>query len=82
MDYVRKAEAKERNLPKATRWTVLKAIDGSRLTEKQQQALAELEVAVSPPLPPGGSRRCCAGSERPLLYGPRSGASPTSPAMP
>lgn len=44
VDKVRKAEAKERKLPKATRWAVLKAADDGRLTEKQQQTLAELET--------------------------------------
>ncbi|CAO0819825.1 hypothetical protein DFAR_1110095 [Desulfarculales bacterium] len=44
MDEVRKAEAKERKLPKATRWAVLKVSDGGRLTEKQQQTLTELEA--------------------------------------
>ncbi|CAO0822252.1 hypothetical protein DFAR_2910036 [Desulfarculales bacterium] len=44
MDEVRKAEAKERNLPKTTCWVVLQAADGGRLTEKQQQALIELET--------------------------------------
>ncbi|CAO0820884.1 hypothetical protein DFAR_10007 [Desulfarculales bacterium] len=44
MDEVLKAEAKEHKLPKATRWAVLKAADGGRLTEKQQQALIELEI--------------------------------------
>ncbi|EKD98675.1 MAG: hypothetical protein ACD_23C00315G0001, partial [uncultured bacterium] len=44
VDEVRKAEARERKLPKATRWAVLKAADGGRLTEKQQQALTELET--------------------------------------
>ncbi|CAO0823245.1 hypothetical protein DFAR_350005 [Desulfarculales bacterium] len=44
MDEVRKAEAKERNLPKATSWAVLKAADDGRLTEKQQQPLTELET--------------------------------------
>ncbi|CAO0821713.1 hypothetical protein DFAR_2590011 [Desulfarculales bacterium] len=44
MDEVRKAEAKERKLPKATRWAMLKAADGGRLTEKQQQTLTELET--------------------------------------
>ncbi|CAO0824170.1 hypothetical protein DFAR_440022 [Desulfarculales bacterium] len=29
-------------MPKATRWAVLKTADGGRLTEKQQQALAEM----------------------------------------
>ncbi|CAO0822106.1 hypothetical protein DFAR_2810025 [Desulfarculales bacterium] len=42
VDEVRKAEAKERKLPTATRWAVLKTADGGRLTEKQQQALTEL----------------------------------------
>ncbi|CAM2058009.1 hypothetical protein DSUL_240005 [Desulfovibrionales bacterium] len=40
---VRKAEAKERKRPTATRWAVLKAADGGRITEKQQQVLTELE---------------------------------------
>ncbi|CAO0821640.1 transposase [Desulfarculales bacterium] len=44
MNAVRKAEAKGRKLPKDTRWTVLKAADGGRLTEKQQQTLTELET--------------------------------------
>ncbi|CAO0823224.1 hypothetical protein DFAR_3560001 [Desulfarculales bacterium] len=45
VDEVRKTEAKERKLPKATCWAVLKAADdGDRLTEKQQQALTELEA--------------------------------------
>ncbi|CAO0824129.1 hypothetical protein DFAR_410002 [Desulfarculales bacterium] len=30
VEEVRKAEAKERNLPKAVRWAVLKAVDGGR----------------------------------------------------
>ncbi|CAO0823060.1 hypothetical protein DFAR_3460039 [Desulfarculales bacterium] len=33
MDEVRKAEAKERKRPKATRWAVLKAADGGRLID-------------------------------------------------
>jgi len=41
LDYVRRAEAKEVNLPKATRWATLKKADGP-LTEKQIDALAEL----------------------------------------
>lgn len=44
VDEVRKAEAKERKLPQATRWAVLKAADGGKLTQKQQQALTELET--------------------------------------
>jgi transposase len=44
VDEVRKAEAKQHILPKATRWAVLKAADGGRLTKKQQKALAELET--------------------------------------
>jgi transposase len=44
VDEVRKAEAKEREIPKATRWAVLKAADGGKLTGKQQQALIELET--------------------------------------
>ena len=43
MDEVRKAEAKQNKLPKATRWAVLKAADGGRLTIKQQKTLHELE---------------------------------------
>ncbi|CAO0824894.1 transposase [Desulfarculales bacterium] len=41
---IRKVEAKERKLHKATRWAVLKAAAGGRVTEKQQQALTELET--------------------------------------
>jgi transposase len=41
VDQVRRAEAKSRKLPKATRWATLK--NPERLTEKQRQALAELE---------------------------------------
>ncbi len=41
VDEVRRAEAKETKLPKATRWATLKNADGS-LTEKQIDALAEL----------------------------------------
>jgi transposase len=44
VDQVRKAEAKQHALPKATCWAVLKAADGGRLTKKQQKALAELET--------------------------------------
>jgi transposase len=44
VDQVRKAEAKQHALPKATRWAVLKAADGGRLTKKQQKAFAELET--------------------------------------
>ena len=44
VDEVRKAEAKQHALPKATRWAVLKAADGGRLTKKQQKALEELET--------------------------------------
>ncbi len=43
VDQVRKAEARSRKLPKATRWAVLKA--GERhLTDAQRIALAELET--------------------------------------
>ena len=43
VDQVRKAEARSRKLPKATRWAVLKA--GERnLTDDQRIALAELET--------------------------------------
>ncbi|CAO0821399.1 hypothetical protein DFAR_2310013 [Desulfarculales bacterium] len=31
------------NCPRPTRWAVLKAAAGDRITEKQQQALTELE---------------------------------------
>jgi transposase len=41
LDEVRRAEAKETKLPKATRWATLKRADGP-LTEKQIDALAEL----------------------------------------
>ena len=41
VDEVRRAEAKETKLPKATRWATLKNADGP-LTEKQINALAEL----------------------------------------
>jgi transposase len=41
LDDVRRAEAKEAKLPKATRWATLKRADGP-LTEKQIDALAEL----------------------------------------
>jgi len=41
IDEVRRAEAKEARLPKATRWATLKNADGP-LTEKQIDALAEL----------------------------------------
>ncbi|CAO0821330.1 hypothetical protein DFAR_2280004 [Desulfarculales bacterium] len=44
VDDVRKAKAKERKRPKATRWAVLKAADGGSLTKKQQQTLTELET--------------------------------------
>ncbi|CAO0822770.1 hypothetical protein DFAR_3290018 [Desulfarculales bacterium] len=39
MDEVRKVKAEEYNLPKATRWALLKVPDGGRLTEKRQQTL-------------------------------------------
>lgn len=41
VDEVRRAESKETNMPKATRWAVLKAAE-SEMTEKQIDALAEL----------------------------------------
>ena len=44
VDGVRKAEHKQVQLPAATRWAVLKAGDGGKLTEKQAAALAELEA--------------------------------------
>jgi len=43
VDQVRKAEARNRQLPKAVRWAVLKAADRN-LTDKQRIALAELET--------------------------------------
>jgi transposase len=43
VDQVRKAEARSRQLPKATRWAVLKAGDAN-LTDDQRIALAELET--------------------------------------
>ncbi len=44
VDAVRKAERKQVKLPDATRWAVLKAHDGGKLTDKQTAALAELEA--------------------------------------
>ena len=44
VDAVRKAERKLRTLPKSLRWAVLKKANGS-LTEKQVEALAELEAS-------------------------------------
>lgn len=44
VDDVRKAERRLVRMPAATRWAVLKAHDGGRLTEKQAAALAELET--------------------------------------
>jgi len=49
VDEVRADERRQRGqqrqgrMPKATRWAVLKAADGGRLTDKQKAALAELE---------------------------------------
>ena len=43
VDQVRKAEARQRNFPKAARWAVLKAGDRT-LTDDQRHALAELET--------------------------------------
>jgi len=43
VDEVRRKEAKEASMPKAVRWATLKASE-SKLTEKQIDALAELEV--------------------------------------
>lgn len=42
-DEVRRAEAKEYKLPSGARWALLKAADG-KLTEKQVEAIAELDV--------------------------------------
>ncbi len=44
VDDVRKTEGKQTKLPDATRWAVLKAHDGGKLTDKQVTALAELEA--------------------------------------
>jgi len=44
VDEVRKAERRQVELPDATRWAVLKAHDGGRLSDKQAAALAELEA--------------------------------------
>lgn len=38
-----RAQQRQRRMPKATRWAVLKAADGGRLTDQQEAALAELE---------------------------------------
>lgn len=43
VDDVRKTEGKEKKMPKAARWAVLKAADGGGLTVKQKMALEELE---------------------------------------
>ncbi|CAO0820746.1 hypothetical protein DFAR_1860030 [Desulfarculales bacterium] len=83
MDEVRKAKAKERKLPNATSWAVLKAADGGRLTEKQQQALTRAgNRRLRHRHRLAAQRNAALGSERPPLYRPHSGASPTSPAMP
>ncbi|CAO0820418.1 hypothetical protein DFAR_1550003 [Desulfarculales bacterium] len=82
MDEVRKAKAKERKLPKATSSAVLKAADGGRLTEKQQQALTELGT--------GGFATATDWRLKKMLRwirkatsctNPPSGALPTSPAL-
>lgn len=44
VDEVRKAERKQVKMPDATRWAVLKAHDGGKLTDKQAAALVELEA--------------------------------------
>lgn len=44
LDEVRRAEAQEHDLPKATRWAVLKASDKG-LTDSQVDAIVELEVS-------------------------------------
>ncbi len=44
VDDVRKAERRLVRMPAATRWAVLKAPDGGRLTEEQAAALGELET--------------------------------------
>jgi len=44
VDEVRKAERKQTKTPDATRWAVLKAHDGGKLTDKQIAALEELKT--------------------------------------
>ena len=44
-DEVRRAEAKDHKLPDGSRWAILKAADGKKLTDEQIDAIAELEVA-------------------------------------
>ncbi|CAO0819858.1 hypothetical protein DFAR_1150016 [Desulfarculales bacterium] len=52
MDEVRKAETKKRKLPTVTCWTVLKAADDGRVTEKQQQTLHPVtHHPLHPPCP-------------------------------
>lgn len=82
VDELRKAEAKQHKRSKATRWALLKAADGGRLTEKQQQALTELETGGFATATPGGSRRCYVGSGRPPPPGLLSDASPISAVTP
>ena len=45
VDEVRKAEHKVVRLPEATRWAVLKAQNGGKLTDKQTAALVQLEAS-------------------------------------
>jgi transposase len=44
VDDVRKVERRQVQMPAATRWAVLKAHDGGKITDKQAAALAELEA--------------------------------------
>jgi len=68
VDDVRRAEAKEKKMPKASRWAVLKAADGGRLTAKQQIALHELET--------GGFATATAWRIKELLRWVRKAATP------
>jgi len=68
VDDVRRAEAKEKKMPKASRWAVLKAADGGRLTAKQQIALRELET--------GGFATATAWRIKELLRWVRKAATP------
>ena len=72
VDEVRRAEARETKLPKASRWAALKNAGGP-LTEKQIDALAELMRWICRPRRHGVSRRCCAGCVRRLRCEARDG---------
>ncbi|CAO0823738.1 hypothetical protein DFAR_3850046 [Desulfarculales bacterium] len=82
VDDVRTTKAKERDLPKATRWAVLKAADGSKLTEKQQQALTELETSGFATATAWRLKEMLRLTRKATSIRPPSGSSPTSPAMP